>query len=248
MDSKIIAAIIGVGGVSIGAFLGGVGYFLKTRSERLQTKKLVLYHLLEIRHLLKSSYFSPMEITEGYIEHCKAFFIKKGVEAEFQTVLQSLLQRHMENLFDAMKPRIDDDFIQSYESALQELCRTDPVLAFKLRGRDSVAETLKVQKSYKDSFMATVTDQSSQDFRQFLENRMGKVESEVVENLIRDIDKDISQVSRKCSVFTWIASSKVTSRKVKPVLDFEEFGVHDLLENMFNDALMNSSSSQHNGR
>ena len=28
MDSKVIAALIGVGGVSVGALLGGVGYYL----------------------------------------------------------------------------------------------------------------------------------------------------------------------------------------------------------------------------
>lgn len=96
MDSKIIAAIIGVGGVSVGAFLGGVGYYLKSRNETQQTKKLVLYHLLELRHLLKSSYADPKEFTEEYINYCKAFFQKKGVieESEFPEALKTLFHGH----------------------------------------------------------------------------------------------------------------------------------------------------------
>ena len=79
MDSKVIAALIGLLGISLGALLGGVGYYLKSRSERLQAKKLVLYHLLEIRHLLKSSYANPKEITAEYLKFCKSYFLKLGL-------------------------------------------------------------------------------------------------------------------------------------------------------------------------
>ncbi len=249
MDSKVIAAIIGVGGVSVGAFLGGVGYYLKSRNERQQTQKLVLYHLLELRHLLKSSYADPKDITEEYINHCKAFFIKKGMgdDAEFPESFKSLIEQHMGNLLEAMKPRIDDSFILSYESALKELCKADPVLAFKLRGRDRITEILRAQKEYTENFLVNIQAESSDDVNQFLAKQMDEAGSKVLQELIRDIDKDISLVSWKCSVLTWAESKRVTLKKTKPAINFEEFGIDTLLENMLNNALKQSSNRQQSG-
>lgn len=245
MDSKIIAAIIGVGGVSVGALLGGLGYYLKSRNETQQTIKLVLYHLLELRHLLKSSYADPKEITEEYLNYCMTFFQKRGMtdEGKFPEALKTLIEKHFADLLSAMKPRIDGGFIHSYEDALKELCKTDPVLAFKLRGRERISEILEVQSEYIESVTADVQVASSNDFNQLLQKQMDDAGSKVLLELIQDIDNEISLVAWKCSPLTWAKCTLLTLKKTKPVLNFKEAGLDNMLEEIVNNTQVHGSNN-----
>lgn len=243
MDSKIIAAIIGVVGISIGALLGGVGYYLKSRNETMQTKNMVLYHLLELRHLLKSSYINPKEFADLYIEYCRTLLRKKGIddENEFPENIKRMIEWVMARMLEVKKPNIDESFISSYKSALLQLCETDPVMAYKLKGKERLSEILNVQKEYSENFMTSYQGESSEEFNQFLEKQVDKAGNKVLLELIKGIDRDISLISRKCGLLTWIDCKRLTTKKEKPSVDFKKMGLDEWLENALSDSKLNVS-------
>jgi hypothetical protein len=148
MDTEVIAALIGL--ISLGALLGGIGYYLKTRQERMKNKKIVLFHLLEFRHQVKSSYVAPKELADEYFRICTSYFKKVGLSDgdEISQSIRSNVEDYMSNLVAACKPNIGEDFIQSYEDSLKNLCATDPVLAFKLRGMERLHEITNAKEKY----------------------------------------------------------------------------------------------------
>lgn len=50
MEAEVVVALIGVAGASVGALLGGVGYYLKSKLDVMRSKRIVLFYLLEFRH------------------------------------------------------------------------------------------------------------------------------------------------------------------------------------------------------
>lgn len=235
MDTGIVVALIGLGGISLGAFLAGLGYYLKSRTERLKNKKLVLYHLLEIRTLVKAAFADPKEITESYLNYCESFFRKNGFidDNKISDNLKAIIEQHLSNILVAMTPKIDDVFAQSFESALTELCKTDPILAFKLRGKDRVGELLHSQKSYTESFSNFIQPDTNMHLRDFASRQMSNASSSATESLIRDFDKDILEVAWGCSVITWFYCLRITKAQSKPSVSFEGSGIDQLLEKIF---------------
>jgi len=239
MDSKVIAALIGLLGISLGALLGGVGYYLKSRSERLQTKKLVLFHLLEIRHLLKSSYANPKEITAEYLKCCKSCFLKLGLndDEDVPKELNELIESHMTNLLKVLSPEISIEFINAFENSLQSLCKDDPVLAFQLRGKEKLTEVLTTQDNYIKNFSNLKFLGTSQQENEFVEKQLDNMNNKATKELIRDIDKDISLVSRHCGFFTWYNCRNIIKQKSKPKVCFKDMGIEKLLEETFKEFL-----------
>lgn len=239
MDSKVIAALIGLIGISLGSFLGGVGYYLKSRAERQHNKKVVLFHLLEIRHLVKSSFADPKEITKEYLLYCESFFEKYGIsggaEAEVPQEIQVLIETHMSNLLEALRPTIDESFTQSYEASLKDLCKTDPILAFKLNGKERVKELLNAQKEYLDKFSNSITVNSTPPINDLLSARLNTANNNATESLIREINSDISSVARSCSIFTWVSCRRVTRENSKPRINFDELGVEEMFKKMISE-------------
>lgn len=236
MDSKVIAALIGLIGISLGALLAGIGYFLKTRHERLRAKKLVLFHLLEIRHLLKSSYADPKEITSEYITFCKSFFLKIGLSEneEIPDELKSLIENHMSSLIKTLSPQISVEFINSFENSLQSLCKDDPVLAFQLRGKEQLTKVLTVQENYIKNFNNSGLFIPLEQNNEFMSKELNNMNNKATEELIKDMDKEISLVSKHCGIITWYKCRSIIKEKSKSKVCFKDSGIEELLEQAFN--------------
>ena len=238
MEGKVIAALIGLIGISLGAFFGGIGFYLKTRSERLQAKKLVLFHLLEIRHILKSSYADPKEITAEYLKFCKSYFLKLGLnDDECPDELRVLIENHMASLLKKMTPQISLDFINSYENSLKSLCQDNPILAFKLSGKERLTKVITAQEDYINSFTNLEFFSSSPQGNEFISKELNKVSNKATEEIIKDIDKDISLTSRHCGIFVWFNCRSIIKQKSKPKVCFKDMGVENLLEQAFKELL-----------
>lgn len=235
MDGKVIAALIGLAGISLGALLSGVGYFMKSRAERLQIKRNILFHLLEIRFLLVSSYEDPRKITESYIEVCNRFFEKAGMGADEgpPEPLKMLIENHLKNVIDAVKPKIEVDFISSYESSLKDLSKDDPVLAYRLRGRENLKEFLQVQDKYISSFEELDLFKENPLMADVVSGHFDEASRLSMEKLISEINNDVLLVSRRCGLGHWWNCRKIIRRKLEPTSCFDEDELEQALGALF---------------
>jgi hypothetical protein len=234
MDGKVIAALIGLAGISLGALLSGIGYFMKSRAERLQVKRNVLFHLLEIRFLLVSSYEDPRKITESYIELCKRCFEKAGLGADEgpPESLKMLIENHLKNVIEAVKPKIESDFISSYENSLKDLSKDDPVLAYRLRGRENLKEFLQAQDEYISSFEELDLFKENPFMADVLSDQFDEASRSSMEKLILDINSDVSLVSRKCGIGHWWSCRKIIRRNMEPTNCFDEVELEKALDSL----------------
>lgn len=234
MDGKVIAALIGLAGISLGALLSGIGYFMKSRAERLQVKRNVLFHLLEIRFLLVSSYEDPRKITESYIELCKRCFEKAGLGADEgpPESLKMLIENHLKNVIEAVKPKIESDFISSYENSLKDLSKDDPVLAYLLRGRENLKEFLQAQDEYISSFEELDLFKENPFMADVLSDQFDEASRSSMEKLISEINSDVSLVSRKCGIGHWWSCRKIIRRNMEPTNCFDEVELEKALDSL----------------
>jgi hypothetical protein len=223
MEVNVIIALIGLIGISLGAFLSGMGYYLKVKSERLKTKKNVLYHLLEIRSLIKSEYVNPGEISNAYFDYCEDYFSRKGLldSGKPSEEMKSVIEAHVKSLTETMKPKMDIDFIRSFEKSISALSLDHPVLAFKLRGRDKIEKILAAQSIYVENLNIFFDSNTPEDIKEASKNHAGNLNYEVIEELIKDMDHDIRNVSSKCGPVTWLLVRKILKQSKKNAIIFK---------------------------
>jgi hypothetical protein len=232
MDTEVIAALAGLIGISLGAFLGGIGYYLKTRLERMKNKKIVLFHLLEFRHQVKSSYVAPKELSDEYFKVCTSYFKRIGLtdNEEISESIRSNVEDYIYDLVAASKPNIPEHFIQSYEESLKNLCGTDPVLAFKLRGMERLHEITNAKEKYISNFNAFVTHDVPSQIVQFVYRELRTASRDSTEDLLKYVDKDLSAVAWSCGFLTWLACRRITGERSQSPSSFEGLGIETALE------------------
>lgn len=236
MDSNIIAAIIGLSGVSLGAFFGGVGYYLKSRGERLQSKRAVLYHLLEIRFSLSFSYMDPEKAEKESLKYCDSFFKKKDLDFKWHQIpddLNVLVRKKIQDSFQVIKPRIDSAFINSYQESISVLCKSDPILAYSLKDKDQVIDVMRLQHEYISNLSKLESiDESSQEF-QLAISIMQSARIQQLKRKVDDVSSDVLRVAWDCSFFTWMNCKRVFKREGIPSFNIEESGIPEYLEHLF---------------
>ncbi len=137
MDALLISAI----GTALSAFIAAMGYLAKTRHERRRSTRTVLYYLLETHHLVLRLQFGLKHVPKELISRSREALREQSVvltDADASIILKHLpplLRELAVGELQALGASIQVPF----EQALADLSREDPVLAFKLRGRDQVA-------------------------------------------------------------------------------------------------------------
>lgn len=248
MDSNIIAAIIGLSGVSLGALFGGVGYYLKSRAERLQSKRAVLYHLLEIRFSLSFSAIDPEKAEKECLEYCDSFFKKRGIDFKRDQIpvdLNVLVSKKIQDSLQAIKPRIDSTFINSYQESLNILSKSDPILAYSLKDKDQVIDVMRLQHEYIANFSKLGSvDEGSKEF-QIAISYMQSTISQQLKSKVDDLSSDALRVAWDCSFLTWMNCKRVFKRECMPSFNIEESGIPEYLEFFF-DKLEGSGANLEN--
>ncbi len=247
MDTGIVIALIGLVGVGLGALLSGLGYFLKVRTERMKTKNIVLFHLLEIRHLIKLEYINPNELLEKYLGYCEDYFVRRGLTEHGQVPgeLRELIKSHFQNLSDSVKPSMNISFINSFNDAVYSLSKDNPVLAFQLSGRERVNSLVKVQSEYIDSVNNIIIgDEVPDAVKEKIFSHVASLNYDVIEDLINEIDRDIRLVSAKAGILAYFSTKSILkeSKKKDVVFDPKEYDpMMDQLISVIVEAANNSS-------
>lgn len=220
--------ILSIYGTLSAAFIALISFYRKLHLERVQTKNTVLYHLLEIRHAIKSEYADQNELTEQYITYCKNHFIKIGLwessepeNAELKSLIASLLS----NLLNTGKPSLGSEFVSSYDNTLNALSKDDPFLAHYLKGKEKLNQYLEATTKYSNELANSdfLVDQTL--LKSFIDKQSNKSREENIKSLLSELDKDILKVAWRIDLICYLKSRWKLRSKNKPTTDMKGLGI-----------------------
>ncbi|MBM9515001.1 hypothetical protein [Desulfogranum marinum] len=141
--------------------------------------------------------------------------------------LAPLIQVYFEDLHSAIPNSLDEKFQASFDSSLEALAKDNPVLAYKLKGRQCLEKVSQAVKSYTGDLEVQpgVTDNE-------LTGSVVKDEIVVSANtayaeILDEVNADILNVARVCGPLTYWNCRKAIKKKVELNDDFSEFGLDE---------------------
>lgn len=123
------------------AFLAVLAYWAKTNHERRRVTRTVLYYLLELHHIVSRVNMAVASIESVLIAEMRRAFATRGLtfnEADGKQAMKLALPHIARFAYGEVEGAVAEG-AGDFNKALVDLARENPVLAFRLRGRDRVA-------------------------------------------------------------------------------------------------------------
>lgn len=197
-----VASLIGVVGILVAAILSSSGYLYRARLEGKKSYRRTLYFLLEIKYSISTSIFDPVEATGKYVDHLSEKFKSKGIPFEVDQLDPSILDMvkgHFINLIDTQKIDISSRLLEPYENSLLELSLVDPVLAYKLRGKDTLSKLLIHTKDYLETAKEELINPEGESWvKDLLSGISDTSKTEAYQELEELINSDILLLAKSC--------------------------------------------------
>lgn len=210
MDGVSKELLIGLSGLLVGALINGLGFLYRTRLDSKKSARRTLYLLLEIRHTLRLSMVDTVGLTQQYRQHCEARLVAKEF-AEPLDGLDGLLKSHLDGTLQAMRSDVPARLLLAFEQALAELSSVDPVLAYRLRGKERLGDVVVEIQGYLARISASLAGQS-------LPAQIGEVDTFVRQSAFAAIgqvlDADIRRVARACGWLDFLKVRGVLKSKI----------------------------------
>jgi len=222
----------GLWAVAVPTFLGVIGYLYKVWAERVKSRKLVLFYLLEIHYVLKTLPLKTDGLAKQYVAHCEGLFEKAGLSITDESVSSinrfvPSIQDYFDELGSALRTTLDQKFEVAFEGALESLAKDHPVLAYRLKGRMCLEKMAHAVKSYSVVLNsmpeATENELIGDVVKEQIELSVGKAFSEILD----EITSDIKKVSRGCGVLTAWRCHKIINKKIELEDDFSSHGLEE---------------------
>lgn len=236
MKIEIIAALIGLGGVALASFLGGLGYFLRTRSERLESRRVVLFYLLEIRHAFLANMFEPKDVLKQYLAYCDGFFKKNGIvgDGEIPEDIKLLLLNHFTAVRDLVQQRLEEEIVAPFINALNNLAKQAPIMAFKIRGKESIGKLIILQNNYADGFQKTESVSAAPILSKVITSQLDNLRNTNISELNDELNQVIKMVAKSCGLLSYFECRNILKIEVKAEIDFSEMGLDEHLKDFMN--------------
>lgn len=229
MDEKLLFAIYGTLSTLIVAF---VGFYRKVHHERVQTKKSVLFHLLEIRHSIKVEYADHKELSDMYFEYCKSYFIEVGLWDE-HTENNEELNRLITSLFEAQiahsKPTLGTEFSSSFYEVIQALSKDDPFLAHYLKDKQNIKLYLESTSAYTNELQNIECIAEEPLLSSYVQQQSKESYHSNIEELLKEIAADILKVAWRIDIPCFLKCWWQFRNKSKPIINFEDHGIKEEL-------------------
>lgn len=224
-------------GILVTAGLAVIGYFWKLSLERREGSRVLLFHLLEIRHELLierpklnaavDEFQDEFKQILGDRPNLKSIMVNEFPKEYFATILTTL----MDGLV-----RADPKLLDSYETALYNYSRVNPLLAHRVRGM----KLLPKLSENLTNIAAAMTEVLPDSDEAALVNAIGQKELEsskerTLQELIVDLEKIIRRVSWSAGLWLWVCSwfLGVKRRKMANQDEGEAFDLHAFMESFF---------------
>lgn len=195
-------AIIGIVGIVIAAILSSAGYLYRIRLESKRSARKVLYYLLEIRHAIIISSMDSATGTKKYLEHCVKRFADKGIpvdEIEMEQVFSDMIQDHFNNVISSSSTDIEARIVIPFEAALLDMATVNPVLAYKLRGKEKLEKLISHINSHQEAVKKNFIPVIKEDWvKDVMLETSSEVEEQVESELYGSLDEDILLLAKYC--------------------------------------------------
>lgn len=214
MDSQAIAIV----GATFSAVIAALAYYGKARHERLRTTRTVLYYLLEMRYHIAVAQYGIANFAEQYKEKVKAVFRANNVvisEAELEPIAP-MLRRCFNEMLTEQVGALETQMVEPYLRALTDLSRDDPLLAYRLKGREVLARASKEIAKFSQTINAPEIPPSGAHIKEALFSDLDDIDRETTLNLL---DVAIRQVAARCGPMVYVrtrSALKVQNNAVLP--------------------------------
>jgi hypothetical protein len=224
--NKIIA-------VAAAAVIGVAGYLYKIWADKVKSRKLVLFYLLEIHYVLKVLPVSTDGLVERYLEYCKGLLKNAGlpIDENYDEMIEKIaphIHVYFENLYSAIPSSLDAKFQESFDSSLEALAKDNPVLAYRLKGRQCLEKISQAVKSYTVDLKSQpgVTDNKLIGF--VIKDEITASANTAYAEILKEVNDDILTVARVCGPLTYWNCRKAIKKKVELDDDFSNFGLGEM--------------------
>ena len=196
MDPKLLAII----GTAISAAIAALSYWAKTRHDRRRATRVVLFYLLEVHHLARRTHFGLKDFPARYVAYCREALAGRGaVMSDLDAATLSVALQHILRQFTATEVSgLAAALAEPFEKALVELSREDPVLAFKLRGRDQ----LMLVSRKLDAAVAAIPQADGSNPEQSLNQNHPQVDDVLREITVAELESAIRATAWRCDLVT----------------------------------------------
>lgn len=137
-----LSALTGAGS----AVLAALSYWAKTNHERRRVTRTVLYYLLELLHVTHRVRAALLQLESELIQELRVAHESRNLpfNENEATAAFAAARPHLATFGSKQLEGTVSDSAEAFSKALSDLARENPVLAFRLRGRDQI--TLLRQK------------------------------------------------------------------------------------------------------
>lgn len=209
-----VETIIALGGVALAALLSAVGYLWRVRLEAKRSARKVLYYLLEIRYAINTSLIDPRHMYDKYMDEMIAEFSSRKIALRREDLderVGAYIFQYMVNITESLAVKIDQKIIAPYEDALLDLAEVNPVLAYRLRGKERFQIFLSHSNSYSKEMDSDVLPGLLKDLEHGKEEiiRLGRAATkESMSDLAAVLDDEILLVARSCGWLDYVKCRK----------------------------------------
>lgn len=199
--------------IALSTLIGSFAYMYKVREEAKKSYRKTLFNLLEIRYAILMSLFDAKEATEKYIELFtrRTALTKENIPEEMFV----MMQEHFKKITLTFKIDIENKLLVPYEKALSELAIIDPVLSYKLAGKEKAEELLIHSNQYEKDFNIYLSS-TNKDY-QYNDRLLSGIKNEknkAIKELLESFDKDIKVVAWNCGLLDYFGCLKVINKGV----------------------------------
>nr|WP_024593200.1 hypothetical protein [Pseudoalteromonas sp. TB13] len=200
-DTKIIAALITAATALIIASTGAFAFFYRSRRDDKRNAKKVLFLLLEVRHAIKLKTLPIDEVAQEYCDYAAkklSSFAPEESNISIENLDLQPIKKQLSEQLASIEESLTDSVIPTLNDKLTDLAEDNPILAFKIRGRDNFLKLFETSKTQITNLAIPNTGLPTDIEKVFLE-RIAKITLiRVAKESNRHIDDAIHKIARYC--------------------------------------------------
>lgn len=181
MDPFALSAL----GAAGSAFVAACAYWAKTNHERRRVTRTVLYYLLELHHVLNRSSIALKSIENILLTEVRKALEARGQpfsEEDYKAAMKLALPHLARFALTELEASVAES-ADSFSKALSDLARENPILAFRLRGRDKLV--LLGSKLQEFTKLSTTSEKTLEEELSLLKQLLLSLSEEDLRNSIR---------------------------------------------------------------
>lgn len=202
MDTKVIAAIIGLSGLILGSLLNGVGFFLRERYQRIRIINKSIFYLIKLLHMN----FALKNVEQFVLEYFKMIKEHPDIKELMpvnENTLNQCCHQFLTAIISPIFENVNEEFKKKFNESIFELSTVKPVVAYEL-SKTSYFEALSQEINrilQKPNFFAIYNDEYKDGF----ENGVKASQKHIFQEFENQIINGIKRLSLSTNLLNLIA-------------------------------------------